>query len=102
MLKMKDINNLQISLFLFKFKAGQLPPCCNHYFFVSKNNKVYSICKISYFEIAQVRTKIRELSVAALGPKIWNSLPIDIITNCTSLGQFKKSLTNYFVSLYSK
>ena len=98
LLKIVDIRKMQILLFMYKCKNKLLPNCCLQYCPISLNHP-YSMRCIHYFLQSPYRTNIREQSVSILGPRIWDSISVDL-QNSASLLSFKFGVSNYLVSLY--
>ena len=97
-LKICDINKLQIITFMFKIKHELLPEACMHYVNVVDANNSHNLRKKFFFKLNKFRTNIREHSIAIRGPKLWNLLP-DIIQNSCTIGVLKRLLiTNYLDS----
>ena len=74
-----------------------LPPVCNNLLMSNTaNNTAYDLRNIPDFIIPKHRTACREKSFSIRGPKIWNTLP-DEILSIQTLNKFKRSLRSYFV-----
>lgn len=100
-LKIADINRVQILLFMFKYKYNMLPKCCNHYVVVNNNNtRVHQTRCCHYFKEVGCRTNIRSYCISVQGPKFFNSLPINLQT-LTSIAIFKRSIIKDIMTSYS-
>lgn len=98
LLRLMDIHKFQISLFMFKYKYSVLPASCQHYVKVNVS-KHYAVRKSKYFFEPSCRTNIRENSISVCGPRLWNSLPVEL-QSCTSIGLFKTELSQFYISFY--
>ena len=99
LLKIMDIYNVYTALFMFKIKCNNLPTACMSLVSLNVNESVYSLRSASIFQIKNYRTVIRENSIAVRGPKLWDSLPLEIQYS-SSIYTVKKYLTAYYLSAY--
>ena len=100
LLKLADIHNLQIAIFMFKLKFRQLPTSFHHYASITNIDRFHNTRHISYFIQIKSRTNIHCHSITVHGPRLWDSLPMTI-QQSNVLSAFKSSLHNHYVSLYS-
>ena len=118
LLKVKDIFIMQISKFIFNCLKLETPNnfrnwfkfnCETHdhktrlsYFELGKSN-YFDLCKLTKSNnlfIHYARTTHYGLKLIRVsGPKIWNSLPLEI-RNSNSINLFKKDIKEYLMSLY--
>ena len=97
-LRLADIRQVQIALFMFEIRNSSLPKCCLLYCSPNLNN-YYSMRNVCDFLTPAFRTNIREQSVSVLGPRLWNMLPLDVRSS-VSLFCFKKSVRSHLISFY--
>ena len=97
-LKVRDIYSKELLIFMYKAKAKLLPSVCMQYFAAPKVS-VYNLRVNLDFVQIFARTSIKLHSVAYTGPRIWNTLPLDLRHSC-SLFVFKKRITDHFIGLY--
>ena len=100
-LKMRDLYTIQVCTFMLKNKLNILPPsCCWKYVAIADNIRCYNTRNQPQFEVVRCRTSVRENSISYVGPKIWNSLPLEI-QNCFSVGTLTRLLTKLLILNYS-
>jgi len=79
LLKIMDICQFQIALFMFKFTISKLPSMFNSYFTYTSSIHHYSTrSSISGLAMPSVRMKIRQRSIKYQGPFVWNKLSTEI------------------------
>ena len=89
LLKIQDIYNLNVGLFMYDQQlSGQ---------FIRTHD--YNTRNRDSLLPNQVRRTVCEHSLLVAGPNIWNSIPINI-QNATSRSSFKKRYKNYLLSFY--
>ena len=98
LLKINDINRLQIAMFIFKVRYNLLPTACLQFCptvqirsRLTRNN--------DYFNISHSRTITRDNAISVSGPRLWSSLPAEVQT-CTSISIFKRKVSALFRSHY--
>lgn len=99
LLKLSDINRFQTAQFMYKVKNHLLPLSCMRYVTVADPVRSYYTRKVYYFNLVGFRTVVRENSVSVRGPKLWDSIPMEI-QNAPNLGSFKHKLTSLFCHAY--
>ena len=90
-----SIYKLQLAVYMFR-QMKNLLPGINPFNFSQPSHK-YNTRHKSELHIDRCRTKMRQSTVQFQGPKLWNSLPQNIV-NEPSLGAFKNSIKNFLVS----
>jgi len=98
LLKLGDIRQLQIVLFMFKSKNLLLPESCIKYC-MRKSQHSYNMRNVHYFVAQPFRTSIREHSISVEGPRVWDSLPVPLQAS-ESIEILKRNVTKHFISLY--
>ena len=83
---------------MYKCKNALLPASCMHYCITHVHNP-YNMRSNHDFVTPLYRTNIREQSISALGPKVWESLPIALHV-CESFDILKRVIRDYFISMY--
>jgi len=96
-LQLSDIRKFQLIIFMFKCKYNLLPDLCVIY--CPSVNKPYHMRISSYYVIHAFRTNIREQSISVIGPKIWDTLPSNLI-NTNNLLYFKHQVHQYLIAFY--
>lgn len=99
LLKIADIGQQQISIFVYKFLKNELPVTFNEYFCSISEVHNYFTRQSTGLHVKYARTNIRQKSLQIKGPHVWNKLP-PYVTQSISLPIFKKQLKRYFLSLY--
>src|SRR5271157_4745735 len=81
--------------FNLRIKLNILPPSCSwKYVTIANNIRCYNTRNQPQFEFIRCRTSIRENSISYVGPRTWNSLPLEI-QNCFNLGTLARLLRIY-------
>ena len=92
-LSISNINKVQSSIFMFKYKYNMLPMSFkNRYHLQSDTHKHNTRFSTKYF-IMRPRTEKFKMSMYYRGPNIWNSLSEDIVN--TDICTFKNMLKRY-------
>ena len=99
LLKIGDIYNLYTTMFMFQLKCNTLPNSCLNLVSLANKDNVYNTRYSGYFKIENFRTRAREMYLAVRGPKLWDSLPLQIQTSA-NIGLFKKATVGYYLSCY--
>jgi Reverse transcriptase (RNA-dependent DNA polymerase) len=88
-LKIDQINILQISEFMYKYTYRLLPQAFNNYFTLTSDTHTYSTRQGQSYRGVFARTNTRLFALRSVGPLTWNSIPLTI--RCLSnLKLFKK------------
>ncbi len=98
-LKLPDIHQLQVLLFMYKFKNDLLPKSCSKHVTLATADRVYNFRVDNDFVLIKYKCEVRRKSIAIIGPKLWNPLP-ENIRNSTSIILFKKSVIGLFLENY--
>ena len=98
MLKLENINKVQIAIFMCKINHGLLPDASNYNFTLVNQIHQYNTRKSKWYHVSKLNTTKYKFSISYRGPKVYNELPHNI-KNVQSLGQAKSLLKNYYKSL---
>ena len=98
LLKLYDVRQLQIVLFMCKCKYVILPESCMKCSTINFLHS-YNMCNVHYFAAQPFRTSIREHSISVEGPRVWDSLPVPLQAS-ESIETLKRNVTKHFISLY--
>ena len=100
-LKLQDLVKLETAAFVYSYKSGQLPPTFQNYFTALNNIYVKPTRATSShnFFVPFSKTLKLQRSTKYLGPKIWNSLDLEI-KNSKSLKTFKSRLKYSWLESY--
>ena len=100
-LKLQDLVKLETAAFVYNYKSGQLPPTFQNYF--TALNIIYvkptRATSSHNFFVPFFKTMKLQRSIKYLGPKIWNSLDLEI-KNSKSLKTFKSRLKYLLLESY--
>ena len=99
LLKISDIGQQQISIFIYKFLKNDLPANFQNYFCSTADIHPHYTRQSSGLHILYSKTNIRKKSIKIAGPHFWNNLPLEV-KQSNSLIIFKKHLKHYLLSLY--
>ena len=100
-LKLHDLNLLQLGQFMFSYQIRTLPPKLVSKFTLNSQIHTYYSRNSHAFRLPFCRTNIKQFSVFYQGPKFYNSLDIDIM-NSSSTASFKKALKSSLFNNYSE
>jgi len=89
------IYKIQLAIYMFKQMNNMLPGV--NPFNFSKLSHDHDTRHRSELRIDRCRTKMRQSTVQFQGPKLWNSLPQNIL-NLSTLNSFKKKVKDYLVN----
>ena len=101
LLKLQDINILQIAQFMYNYHHCLLPTVFNDYFVLNSNvheHNTRSSAKNKY-HLPSIKTNIRKFSIKFSGPTTWNNISNHIIS-AASLAILKKKLVNSIITNY--
>ena len=100
-LKLQDLVKLETAAFVYNYKSGQLPSTFRNYFTALNNIHVKTTRATSLhnFFVPFFKTLKLQRSIKYQGPKIWNSLDLEI-KNSKSLKAFKSRLKNLLLASY--
>ena len=90
-LKFYDIYRFQTLKFMFLFKNGLLPNMFKEMFYFSNQVHSYNTRNSNSFHIFPCRTNIRQFGIRFQGPKLFNTLLVDI-QNSENVSSFKTKL----------
>jgi hypothetical protein len=99
LLKIGDINQFQILLFMYKYSINMLPITFSSYFQKNYDVHLHNTRASGGYNIPFARTKVRQKSLKFQGPRLWNALP-GVLRNSSSLPNFKNKLRQYFIEKY--
>ena len=101
-LKLIDIYNVQLSIFIYKYKNLQLPEYFYTYpYFYDINTTHTHVTRHSHLlSIQYARTNTRKFHPKCTGPKLWNSLPQGL-TSTQNPYKFKRDIKTFFHNTYN-
>jgi hypothetical protein len=98
-LKLNDINKLQIVMFMYKSKYSLLPRSCSKFVSLDLIASHYNLRRENEFVVIKFRSEIRKKCISVIGPDLWNSLK-DSLKNLSSISIFKSHIIDSFVEEY--
>ena len=99
-LKIEDINNLQVAIFMYKLK-NNLPPCTFHDLFtLNKSVHNYPTRNSQNYHLTNPKVIIAKKSIRHYGPDVWNALPA-ATKLCNTLYSFKATIKRQLLSEYT-
>jgi hypothetical protein len=98
-LKFEYIRLLQLGQFMYCHKNSLLPKSFNSMFVLNNQVHTYVTRHSKAFHVPLCRTNIKQFCVRFQGPKLFNSLPLELV-NSTSLISFKRKLKGFFFFKY--
>jgi len=94
-LKVREIYEYNVGLFVFKLKQGLLPLCQSYIEF--DNNTNYKFRNVEEVKHVYCRTSLRKKFVKFSACDVWKKLVLDI-RNSPCVPKFKKSLLLYLIN----
>ena len=98
-LKIHDINTLQIAIFMFKYNKDLLPAVFSHLFSYNRNLHPYLTRSRNNIHLHNPKILLAHKSLRHHGPDIWNSLPDDI-KEIALLNPFKRRMKQLLLNQY--
>jgi hypothetical protein len=93
-LQPEQIRQLQIGIFMYRYIHNQLPATYKDYFKFRIDIQKRGLRNTNHFYIPFARTNTRLASIKCIGPRTWNSIPLDI-RSLPSLRLFKRELSTF-------
>ena len=84
-----SINSFSVATFMYSYHHNLLPNSFHDLFLSSNQVHQYETRLASQYRPHFCRTNIKQFSILYRGPKIWNSLPVSLISS-PSISVFKK------------
>jgi hypothetical protein len=99
-LKISDLNKLQVGCFVYKATHNILPSSFQNYFMLNSAVHEYSTRRSSNIHISNFRTDVRQHSIRLHGAKIWNSINIEI-RQSLNINSFKRKYKSVLLLQYA-
>ena len=94
LLKLQDINKLQLGCFMYQFHNNHLPKCFENYFIYQNQRHNHNTRTSNNISVETYRTNVKYFSIKVAGPLFWNNLNKNI-KESRSIHVFKNSLKKY-------
>ena len=91
-----SINSFSVATFMYSYHHYLLPNSFRDLFLSNNQVHQYETRLASHYRPHFCRTNIKQFSIRYRGPKIWNSLPISLISS-PSIIVFLKKLKDYLI-----
>jgi len=75
-LRLNQINTIQISEFMYRHKHKLLPSVFNDYFNVTSDTHTYLTRQVESYRGIYARTNTRLFALRSTGPSVWNNIPV--------------------------
>jgi len=95
-LKLQDINNFQIAIFMYKYYHNFLPLLFDGFFCLNANIHSYYTRRSNALHLPALRTILRKRSIIFTGPRMWNQLNQDFHI-LPSVASFKFNYKQFLV-----
>ena len=98
MLPFREMTKFEIAKILYNYDNDCLPPSFDHYFTLTKNShsRTTRFTSQEQMAIPFYKTNRLQRSIKYVGPKIWNSIPLEV-QKC-SFNQFNKCYKNLLMN----
>ena len=93
-----SIYSLQVSSFMYLYHNDALPISFTQIFQTGNQTHQYSTRYSDFYRPQSCRTNIKKNSIRSQGPRIWNSLPNNIIYSSVWSNHLKGSFLSYLLS----
>ena len=93
-LKLHNIYELSLSMFMYNLTRGLLPQCCYNFVHLTSVKHTYSLRSDNKIVKPVFHSKVRERCIAVAGPAAWYTIP-NSLKNSITARSFKKSLVPY-------
>ena len=90
-LRLNQINTIQISEFMYRHKHKLLPSVFNDYFNITSDTHTYFTRQVESYRGIFARTNTRLFALRSTGPSVWNNIPVST-RHLPNLNLFKKSM----------
>ena len=101
LMTINDILLFQQGVFVYKTVNQIIPSCFRELFSLNKNFHNYSTRSSGCLHLASHRTMSYQYNIRYTGPKLWNSLPLQI-TSGPSVNVFESRLKKYLLPVHNK
>ena len=100
LLKISELFDYNLGVFMYNLSAGQLPETFFHIF--RRNSLVhnYPTRQSAAYHLPRTRTVFAKKTIMFTGPRYWNELPTEI-TSCVSIHSFKRKFKQYLLHGYN-
>ena len=96
-LRLPQIHQNAIGLFMFKFKHNQLPPIFSRFFSTNQEQHSHNTRNATNFRNPLMKTQIGSKFITSTGVNFWNRLD-HAITSKLKIGPFKRLLRTHIVN----
>ena len=100
-LKISDLCNHNIGIFMYKYCNNLLPPSFNNMFKTNTENHDYNTRNAFNFEYPNNKLNFCDKSICYQGVKTWNNIP-NHVKSSKNLNSFKASYKQLIISDYNK
>ena len=101
-LKMNDVYQNEVAKIIFRFKQNSLPVPLKNIFTLNSDIHDRQTRQMRNLQNKRCRTTLASQLITCTGPKIWNSLPLEIRENTHSLKTFSKTLASHVLESYKE
>ena len=98
-LRLPDIFQYTTAVFMHNYENKKLPPCFTNLFNYNRDVHTYNTRNQNKIRQPRIKTKIAELFITNMGPKIWNELE-GKFNRDSSLSIFKKNMIGLLLDKY--
>ena len=99
-LKIADLFNYNIGIFMYNLSVGELPDVFLHMFRRNSGVHNYPTRQRDAFHLPRTRTLFAKKTIMFTGPRFWNELPPEI-TSCLAASSFKRKLKQFLLNGYT-
>ena len=93
-----DLFKYNLANYMYKIIHCLIPPLSHHHFVYNSSVHGHNTRTKDNIHTPYCRTKLRQYTVGFQGPKLWNKLPLSIVS-VKSLPVFKKSVKSFLMNL---
>ena len=96
-LKIIDLYNYNLGIFMYQLSVNELPSVFSHMFRRNRSIHKYPTRQRDAYHLPRTRTIFAQNTIIFTGPRYWNDLPTQI-TDCSSLYSLKRKLKDFLLN----
>ena len=100
-LKLNDLIDMSVAIFMFNYKMNILPEIFKNIFTTNASHHTYLTRKNKNYRSFLARTTTSQHSLRFNGPKIWNNISEDL-KQCSTITRFKRKLKDLHIHKYQQ
>jgi hypothetical protein len=99
LLRLPDIHQLSVGIFMHNYKMGKLPEIFNHFFHFNSEFHRYPTRSSANLRPPKFKTTLAQKFIKKTGAEFWNKVSLQVEVN-SSLSSFKSNLKEHLIQAY--